>query len=108
MIDHEFSLRAARAETDLGTRGTMLDNACDEIERLRAERERLRAALGNIVGQNQYEDATVKGLRKRIYGLRSIARLALTTPKEEHERVAKRTIQENGCHYSSVHKLESR
>ena len=31
----EFNIAAARAETDLGTCGAMLDNACNEIERLR-------------------------------------------------------------------------
>jgi len=44
MVD-PFDVRGARAETDLGECGRLLSGACIEIERLRAEREKLIAAV---------------------------------------------------------------
>ncbi len=40
-----LNLAETRAETDLNTCGKLLDRACDEIERLRAENSKLRVAV---------------------------------------------------------------
>jgi len=65
----EFNIAAARAETDLGTCGAMLDNACNEIERLRAAHQITIESLERVVLSSEDREARLIAAVQYLNGL---------------------------------------